>query len=689
MLIFYVLLSVLLVILGFLPLLKDHKNIAHISFFITCLAISFWIFSIYKLWSSDNYVLWMKLSFVGPSIFPVSTLVFSLYYPKQIIKLNIMKSFLLVLPSFICLALTAFSLIVISGNVARQPIYGFGHKIFAIYFITYFLIVLFYILQGLFVYTGLDRLRSFYLLLATMLSVFFGSIPNLILPLIGINKYNMLGPYGVSFFVGFNLYAMLKHRLMNIRLIISKSFAMVIAIIFLVFCYVTLYLTHARYSFMSTQVFLLVSFSYWFLASYCFDGLRIRLQTTTDQTLLKGKYNYTKVLTKFSAKLLTATHLNSIVNAVLIDICKEIEILSIAIFLPKIKENNVYYDLVSCKLKGINYASFELLNDAAVLSHLAKNPSIIYINDCPLNVKKEMTRHKMEICIPCLIHNRINCLIFLGSKLTEDAYTTEDFHLFNIISSQIAISIERIKPFEKIQVKYRESLKLAEKISQQSSFASLSCNIAHEVHNPIQIILADIDLMQKNIKNKKLIAKYGQVVKESILKISEVTTAMLKFGPYSTFTKESIDIIEILNNILIIASGECKKRNIKLKKEFDKIPLLNGNSYQLNQLFLNIILNSIQAINKNGTIFIRAYTKHEIQNNIEKSLIIIDIEDDGPGIPLEIQNKVFKPFFTTKENQVGLGLTTALKMANDNMGKIIIDATSHTGAKFCISFLSA
>ena len=126
---------------------------------------------------------------------------------------------------------------------------------------------------------------------------------------------------------------------------------------------------------------------------------------------------------------------------------------------------------------------------------------------------------------------------------------------------------------------------------------------------------------------------------------------------------------------------EAKKRDIAIDKNLQEIPLATLDEDQMKQVFLNILLNSIEAISAHGRITV---TSRNIQKN-GMEYVQVEIEDTGKGIPKKIVEQVFDPFFTTKEKGIGLGLSISHQIVEEHHGTIEVESRAKKGTTFFVN----
>jgi signal transduction histidine kinase len=158
----------------------------------------------------------------------------------------------------------------------------------------------------------------------------------------------------------------------------------------------------------------------------------------------------------------------------------------------------------------------------------------------------------------------------------------------------------------------------------------------------------------------------------------EIVQGLLSFARETKLRPGLTNVNELLEDVFGLVANQSLFHNIKIKKLFSSnLPTIIADATQLKQVFLNIILNAAQAMEGRGNL-----TVTTVQ---EKKQIKVKIQDTGPGIPPEIMDKLFSPFFTTKEKGTGLGLAISYGIIERHAGKIDIETKLGKGSTFIIS----
>ncbi len=227
--------------------------------------------------------------------------------------------------------------------------------------------------------------------------------------------------------------------------------------------------------------------------------------------------------------------------------------------------------------------------------------------------------------------------------------------------------------------------------SKMAALGKMAAGIAHEVNNPLAIIgenagwIKDLLKMASDANSEGFqeIAEAVNRIEYHINRAKTITHRLLGFARRMEPVTEILNINTVLGGTVAFLENEARYRNIDIRADYaSDLPMTASDSAQLQQVFLNILNNAIDAIGKDGEIHLK--TKH-LDKNRE---IGIEIHDSGPGIPKEILSKIFDPFFTTKEvgKGTGLGLSISYSIVEKLGGRMLVASEDGKGTTFTIYF---
>ena len=243
---------------------------------------------------------------------------------------------------------------------------------------------------------------------------------------------------------------------------------------------------------------------------------------------------------------------------------------------------------------------------------------------------------------------------------------------------------------EKLQSMHKELVEAQERsirIAQLASMGELAAGVAHEINNPLAGMLNYVKLMQKFIRlgiddeKIKRFEKYLETIENETVRISEIVKGMLEFARPTEPVAGKILIKDILNRTLFLIDHQISMQNIKLIKHYENDSLyINADFKQIQQVLLNIIINSSQAMPAGCKLTITARTAENSR------FIALGIKDTGCGIEEKCLEKIFDPFYTTKLDSkgTGLGLSTAYNIIVKHGGDIKAESQVGKGSTFTL-----
>ncbi|PKN89492.1 MAG: hypothetical protein CVU51_00200 [Deltaproteobacteria bacterium HGW-Deltaproteobacteria-1] len=229
----------------------------------------------------------------------------------------------------------------------------------------------------------------------------------------------------------------------------------------------------------------------------------------------------------------------------------------------------------------------------------------------------------------------------------------------------------------------REIKELQEKIKRSERLASLgtlAAGMAHEIRNPLSSIKGFAQYFLKKNPPGSEGQKYSQVIIQEVERLNRLISNLLDFARPKEPVKMMVPLEAVIQHTIELIKDDARTKGIQVKTETaEHLPLLLMDSDQITQALLNIMLNGLDVLKAGGTISIRALL------NLEKKIIVIEIEDDGPGLPGEDMSKIFDPFYTTKRTGTGLGLAIAYRIIEKHQGTLTVNSKPGVGSIFQIA----
>ena len=224
-----------------------------------------------------------------------------------------------------------------------------------------------------------------------------------------------------------------------------------------------------------------------------------------------------------------------------------------------------------------------------------------------------------------------------------------------------------------------------------AALGEMAAAIAHEVKNP----LAGIEVMAGLLKRKLSDNEDAQTTLKDIIKEAKMANAIvlevLDFVRPIRLQVERITLADVVRDAVLTAESNAPRGGIKLTIDVpDSLPRIEGDTHQLRQLFANLLANAFEALGGEGAVRISATERppEEEVGGAEGTggpMIEVVVADDGPGVPSDLIDRIFSPFFTTKPQGTGLGLAIVRKIVNAHDGRIDVSTPAPKGTRFVVT----
>ncbi len=253
-----------------------------------------------------------------------------------------------------------------------------------------------------------------------------------------------------------------------------------------------------------------------------------------------------------------------------------------------------------------------------------------------------------------------------------------DLEMFFVLARQAVVAMENARLYEDLRAYVRrveESQEVLLRAEKMAAAGRLTASIAHEVNNPLQSVQNCLHLAGREDMPADKRKEYFELAQNELERLMKTMHRMLDFYRPGAARVEQVDILELLQHVLSLASQQLSQRRIIVKKNVpESLPVIYAVSGQIQQVFLNLILNSLDAMPSGGELKVDAQA---VDHGVE-----ITFRDTGPGIPESHRNDVFEPFFSTKEGGTGLGLTVSYNIVTAHGGTLNLVNGPESGACF-------
>jgi signal transduction histidine kinase len=231
-------------------------------------------------------------------------------------------------------------------------------------------------------------------------------------------------------------------------------------------------------------------------------------------------------------------------------------------------------------------------------------------------------------------------------------------------------------------------LKLVERetiMEQQKKFAhfeKLTAVLAHEIKQPLSAINVWVWTLQKSLAEGTAEYKGAAIIRNELNRVDQIVKDFLKLTQPVDPKFVSMKSEPLLREIADLLGPKLERSAIKLRLDGTVEASFEGDPQQLKQVLLNLVQNAAESIGEKGQIILRSRRARMALRGEQSEVVVMEVEDNGPGIPAEVQERLFDPFFSTKENGTGLGLAIAAKIVDKHDGALVFETRQGHGTTF-------
>ena len=293
-----------------------------------------------------------------------------------------------------------------------------------------------------------------------------------------------------------------------------------------------------------------------------------------------------------------------------------------------------------------------------------------------------LARLKVQLCLPLVSLGRLIGMILLGSTDSAWRLAREGRELLEMLGAQVALALENAV----LHSRQSDRLRRLHRAERLATAGRLAASVVHEIRNPLTVISSTVQYILQGLAAGDPRQELAEGVLAEVARIERTMDSLLRLGRTREVLQAEHDLREPLNRSLLLVEVKARQRGIEVERCFDSETLrVLCDLDQIEQLFLNLLLNALQATPEGGRITVAATTWEDPYNPADRRAQI-EISDTGTGIPEEELERVFEPFFTTKSEGSGLGLPICLSIVESQDGEIDLRSKVGQGTTVCVRF---
>ena len=780
--------------IGIYVLRKDSRSVTHRAFFLVVMPVAFWALALALAHSATTPTIWyVRLSFATGSLVPIAMLRFAERLRRPGARSSGVTRWV-----FIPLGI-AFSLISWSSWIAKgvrfsqdgvHVIYGPLHAPFAVYALGCFALGIYVLFSTYREATGLLRLQSAYVLVAMSVPAALAMVTNVLIPLaLGISTAGRYGPMFSLIMLALIGHAIIRHRFMDIRVVVKQGVVYLAAFAVAGAVLVSL-LIASNLIFPDDHWFTTLEILLALGVAVLFHPLKTRIQLAFDRYLYREPYNYQRIIRETSRILSNTIELPAILDCAGGTMRDTLKPEWAAVYL--LDEDEGQLERVWSAGAGAE-AQFlppgsALVERAAAMKVLVFRDELVSADTADAAVT-DMTRLNADVAAPLLAEGRLFGLIVLGPKRSGSPYFSDDADLLQTLAHQSAVAIRNAQTHQRVvqvneelrktlatiqsgviavgsrgrisvtnkaaeqftglsaealrgrgieqlppvlarlieatledgQSRSQVEIALPDQVGQMvplmctasplrnpqgalvgavavlsdlsrlrelererrraerlASMEAMASGMVHEIRNPLVAIKTFTQLLPTRFNDPGFRDTFSRVAGREIARVDDLLDRFRMLSSASRQPMEPVDVTAPIGDTLQLLQPRLEERRISLRRVGETAPRsVLGNASQLEQLFLNLCLNALEAMDSGGELTVRVADLSEGGG----STLLVEVSDTGGGIPDDMLEQIFNPFVTTKDHGTGLGL--AICRAITDAHRAVLRARNNIGRPGC------
>jgi signal transduction histidine kinase len=504
-----------------------------------------------------------------------------------------------------------------------------------------------------------------------------------LLPVYGVPIYP-LGNLGSAAWAGIVAYAIVRHRLMDIEVVISKGIAYLGVTVLLVGPAFLIAIAMERFAFGEVHY----DFSAGLLAlllamGVLFPIVRARAEARVERSLFPEKQEIRATLDGFARSVIRILDRERLSRELCEALREGLRLDDVALFLAE-------------DLRG-RYEVRRIVGRAPVVTGLNAEDQFIHLlnrrgepvlrdelgDDRSAQVDSARAEavfrsNGWEVCVPLMSGSLLVGFVGLGKKRDLQAFVAGDFDLLANVAAQAAIAFENARLYEEL----RRSRDIINRAGRLSALGTLAAGIAHEIRNPLVSIQTFFQLAPQRLADEEFMTSFLKLAETEVQRISSLISELLSFAKSPTASVGEVDLDELVDRTVTLLAPQARAQQIRLERMVPRTRcIILADRDQIMQVLINIVLNGIQATSRDGAVLVET-REVDYENG---RFCQVEIRDTGAGIPQEMREAIFNPFFTTKDKGTGLGLPIAHRIVVESGGFITVESVEGQGSQFVIN----
>jgi signal transduction histidine kinase len=325
-------------------------------------------------------------------------------------------------------------------------------------------------------------------------------------------------------------------------------------------------------------------------------------------------------------------------------------------------------------------------DETSVFAAAVREKRAISVLDAELEVGPDISNAfgvREFAVVPLTAKDRVISLVVVDNKYTGRTVRHEDLRLLIMFANQAGLAMESAMAYSNLEHANRELKETQDRLILSEKLAALgemAASIAHEIKNPLTVIGGFATRLAKT-EGEGDTGRYAKIIRDEAKRLEKILGEVLDFSREMRPNIQPVNINDVLENTLAMYEEDFREKSLKVRKNLFPEPLVvMADQQQLKQALINVLSNSEQAMENSGgkEIYFRTWVDRDAGR------AVIEVTDTGGGIPPEVMQNIFNPFFTTKVKGTGLGLAITNKIAKSHGGDVEVVNREGSGVTFRI-----
>ena len=413
--------------------------------------------------------------------------------------------------------------------------------------------------------------------------------------------------------------------------------------------------------------------------------IQVIMRIRNTEQVLRQRNQELAILTEVSRTIISSLDLEEVLTAAVEGVRR---ILPVAAGVLVLMDEETG-DMTFCKTVAGNHPLMgrPLPMDRSIIRHVVATGQPYLTNDVSLDplfspqVDGWGPQTRAVLCVPLLVREQVIGALELADKI-GGPFTETDRDLLQTLAGSVAVAVENAQLYAEVN-DYARALERSQaqliQAEKMAAIGRLAASIAHEINNPLQAIHNTIHLAMTDRLPPEKRGEYLGMAQKEVERLIEIVQRMLEFYRPSKGGIVQTDVNRLLRDALAIADKRLQHGRVRVSARFaDGLPPILGVPDQLTQVFLNIIINAVEAMPDGGDLRVGTLLTDD------RRWVLVAFQDSGPGLTAEQIAHIFEPFYTTKPSGTGLGLAISYGIVERHGGTIEVSSQPGQGATFVV-----